>query len=215
MNPPEKSLKHANEFTAKYFKDPNLLPALQTNISESEEDLSAIVKNTTQFYELIYRERKKRWAGDLTGLFAEEAHIPATKHADGRIRREESGYKVNVDYLRTLEIDPSKILFFRITQPSEEPKPEYYWTSDYLEALRGLDREDNAVILVSTLDAINQNCGLMQDINDDEGISVRQIGTGPFAQKKAIARFRPDQGLYTSKPLTPSDLLKKHPNLYK
>lgn len=214
MDALETAIKHANVFTIKYFQDPNLLPALPESIKNSEEELTAIVKNTTRFYEMIYKERKKRWAGDLTGLFAEEVHIPETRHADGRTRRAESNYRVNAEYLRTIGIDSSKILFFRITQPSDEPKPEYYWTSDYFETLRGLDIEvagkqrDTAVILVSDLGTINQNEGLIQDMNDDEGLSVRQIGTGHFGQNNAIARFKPDFGLYLPQ-LLPSDLFVK------
>lgn len=49
---------------------------------------------------------------------------------------------------------------------------------------------------------INQNKGLMQDINDDQGLSVRQIGTGSFDQKKAIAKFKPNKELYDEQDIT-------------
>ncbi len=52
------------------------------------------------------------------------------------------------------------------------------------------------MILVADLETINQNQGLIQDINDDQGIAVRQIGRGSFDQKRVIARFKPDHDLY-------------------
>ncbi|MBD3303770.1 hypothetical protein GF343_01370 [Candidatus Woesearchaeota archaeon] len=202
MNLSEKAMEEANPFVLEYFQDPNLFPALPEEIRNSEERLTEIIQNTSRFSDLIYKERQKRWSGDLTGLLGEEVPVPETEHADGRTRRAETGYRVNVDYLQAIGIDPSKVLFFRLTQPSDEPKPEYYWTSDYFEALRGLtvevpeEQRDNAVILVSDLAIINENKGLIQDVNDDQGLSVRQIGTGPFGQEKAIARFKPDSCLH-------------------
>ncbi len=141
MNPLEKALKGANEFVAEYFQDPNLFPALPESIQNSEEELTKLVHNTSKFYDIIHPERKMRWGGDLSGLLGEKVHIPETEHADGRPRRAESGYRVNVEYLQSIDIDPSKVLFFRLTQPSDKPKQEYYWTSDYFEVLRGLRAE--------------------------------------------------------------------------
>jgi len=130
-------------------------------------------------------------------LLGEEVNISETAHEDGRTRRAESGQRVNVEYLRSQGIDPSKVLFFRITQDSDTPKPEYYWTSDYGETQRGLrvevspEKRKTAVILVADLETINQNDGLIQDMNDDEGLAVRQIGTGNFDQRKALAKIKP------------------------
>ncbi|MBW3002803.1 hypothetical protein KY338_06605 [Candidatus Woesearchaeota archaeon] len=208
MNLPEKAMENANPFVLEYFQDPNLFPALPEEIRNSEERLTEIVQNTSRFSDLIHKERQKRWNGDLTGLLGEEVQVPEKEHADGRTRHAEDGYRVNVDYLKTINIDASKVLFFRLTQPSDEPKPEYYWTSDYFEVLRGLDAEipgeqrDHAVILVSDLETISGNEGLIQDMNDDQGLSVRQIGTGSFDQKKAIARFKPDHDLYDEPEIT-------------
>lgn len=114
-----------------------------------------------RFQSIIIKEREKRWSGDLSGLLGEEITIPETQHAGGRQRRAESGYKINVDYLKTIGLDPKKILFFRATQPSLTPKPEYYWTSDYFETVRGLTAEippeqrKTSVILVADLETIN------------------------------------------------------------
>jgi len=72
-----------------------------------------------------------------------------------------------VAYLKTKGIDPSKVLFFRITQPTDNPKPEYYWTSDYSEVQKGLTAEispeqrKTSIILVADLETINGNGGLI------------------------------------------------------
>jgi hypothetical protein len=82
---------------------------------------------------------------------------------------------------------------FRVTQPSTTPKPEYYWTSDYFEVTRGLHAEisiedrTNSVILVSSLEDINKNNGLMVDIDGESGLTVRQIGFEPYDQKNCLA----------------------------
>ena len=202
MNPLENAMEGANPFIIEYFQDPNLFPALPEEIRNSETKLTELLHNSGKFLDLIHIERKKRGDGDLTGLFEEEVHVPETEHADGRTRHAETGYKINVDYLQSVGVDASKVLFFRLTQPSDDPKPEYYWTSDYFEVLRGLTAEippeqsETAVILIADLATISENKGLIQDINDDQGLSVRQIGTEPFDQKSAIARFKPDHDLY-------------------
>jgi hypothetical protein len=87
---------------------------------------------------------------------------------------------------------------FRITQPSEQAKPEYYWTADYFEAHKGLQQEVSgekrrrAVILIADLKMISQNGGLIQDVNDSGSLDVRQIGTGSFDQKKALVITKPN-----------------------
>ncbi|MBP7820755.1 hypothetical protein KA025_00315 [Candidatus Saccharibacteria bacterium] len=112
-------------------------------------------------------------------------------YQSGRLRPSEMGYTLSFQYLEDNDIDPSLVLYFRATQPSDVPKPEYYWTSDFGEVKNGLGRElgnhaDTAVILVSTLKDIANNGGLMSDINDDSGIAVRQIGLGTYDQSRAL-----------------------------
>lgn len=176
-----------NPLTIKYFHDPNLFRALSQEMQSGNQLLLEYIMNVGKFNDLIN-------TGDISGLLGEEVHLPESKHSDGRVRRAEDGYKINLDHLRSVGIDPTKVLFFRVTQPmGEQPKPEYYWTSDYYETLKGLTREippsqrKTAIILVADLQTINENGGLIQDINDDNGIAVRQIGLGSFDQKKAIA----------------------------
>ena len=182
-----------------YFKDPDFLNSLPEEIKDDDIKLIELMLNMSAFQEIITSEREKRWSGDESGLFGEEVQIAETQHADGRARKAESGYRINVDYLKTLGIDPSKILFFRITQPVKEAKPEYYWTSDLFETKKGLTREilpeqrQSAVILVADLETINKNGGLIQDINDDLGLPVRQIGTDGFDQSNALTRIKLDK----------------------
>ena len=192
----ESALENANPIVAEYFLSTELADALKENVAYG--DIVSMIDNSSKFDEIIQKELNKRWDEDLTGLFGEETYIPETKISGGRTREAETGYRINTEYLGTIGIDPSKVLFFRVTQPSETPKPESYWTSDYFETIKGLRREispekrENSIVLVTSLETINQNQGLIQDINDDSGLAVRQIGTGPFEQSKAITYIKPD-----------------------
>lgn len=183
-------------FIVEFFEDKNLFQAINESIKGDLNKFVDLIVNTSKFDDIIYIEREKRFRGDITGLLGEDVHIDQTKHADGRNRKVEYGERININCLRDRGIDSSKVLFFRITQPSEQPKPEWYWTSDYFETIRGLGAEipaeqrRRAVILVSTLDVINNNGGLIQDINDDQGLAVRQIGTGSFDQRLAMTRIK-------------------------
>ncbi|MGZ6004579.1 MAG: hypothetical protein ACXWLH_00345 [Candidatus Saccharimonadales bacterium] len=125
------------------------------------------------------------------------AEIPQSNdnlYKDGLPRRHEEGHRINLEYLRSVGIDPNYVLFFRVTQPATEgPKPEYYWTSDFDEVANSLFAEGSANgepwILASTLEDISHNGGLILDVNDDEGIAVRQIGLASFDQSKALFSF--------------------------
>ncbi len=188
--------ENINPFIIRYFENPRLFNALPPELRDSDQALGEYITNTGRFDDLIHRERQARWQGDITGLFGEEVHAPEVPHADGRTRKSESGYKINIDGLSAKGVDPAKVLFFRLTQPADDlPKPEYYWTSDFSETSHGLNMEvspekrSKAVILVDSLDNINKNGGLIQDINDDRGLAVRQIGTAPYDQGGVIAKI--------------------------
>ncbi len=122
---------------------------------------------------------------------------------NGQERRDEEGSVIDLDLVRTQGVDPSKVLYYRVTQPAtpDNPlKPEYYWTSDSLEVRTGLGKElagkdATAVVLVSTLDMIAENGGVMTDVNDDSGVAVRQIGLGPFSQQNTLFRFARTPGV--------------------
>jgi hypothetical protein len=184
-----------NPFIAEQFSDSKFQRALPGTIRNNPELLALYLENSSKFSDLISKERDKRWKNDLTGLLGEEATLSQSKHGCGRTRRAEQGYRLNLDYLKKIGIDPSKVLFYRITQPSESPKPEYYWTSDYFETRNGLQVEIGleqraaAIIIVADLNTINENEGLIQDINDDQGMAVRQIGISPFDQNRALAKI--------------------------
>ncbi len=185
----------ARPFILRCFKEPAFYHALPEKIRNDDQALRALMMNMGRFSSTIHVERAKRFGGDMSGLLGEKVCIAETQHADGRARRAEEGYRINVEYLRSQGIDPSKVLFFRITQPSSDPKPEWYWTSDYFETVKGLrqeipqDQRNTAVILVADLETIHQNEGLMTDVNDDSGLAVRQIGNASFDQKLALAHI--------------------------
>ncbi|MCK5178166.1 MAG: hypothetical protein KAR32_01440, partial [Candidatus Omnitrophica bacterium] len=179
------------------FLDDRLFNALSSGTGHSKEKLTKLFDNTNKFAALVSRERHKAASGDMSGLFGPEMSPSETRHSDGRVREQQSGNKINIDYLKQAGIDPSNVLVYRATQPSTvgSTKPEYYWTTDYSETQTGLgneisaDQRRSAVTLVSDLETINRNGGLIQDINDDQGVSFRQIGTSNFDQNLAIARI--------------------------
>ncbi|NCU41358.1 MAG: hypothetical protein EOM19_01370 [Candidatus Moranbacteria bacterium] len=133
-----------------------------------------------------------------TGFFGKEEIIPETKHDDGRIRPKEKGRTLDLDVLKKNGIDPQNVLFFRVTQPvkEDEIKPEYYWTSNYFEAKNGLQQEipldlrATSIILVADLEAISKNGGLIEDMNDCGGLSVRQGSSESFDQNRALVQLR-------------------------
>jgi len=179
--------------------DPDLFQSLPEEIRGDEQELAVFVLNMSKFSKIISLERRERSRRDMSGLLGEEIQIEETTHSNDRKRRAESGKRVNIDFLRDQGIDPTKVLFFRSTQPADQPKPEFYWTSDYYETRRGLRREisqekrKTAIILVASLDVINKNGGLIQDINDDSGLAVRQIGTDNFDQNLALTEIIPSE----------------------
>lgn len=184
-----------NPFVWEMFSDPRLFEALPESVQESPEALADLIEQNNKFANLLGQARRN--PAETTGLFGAEVELPESAHADGRVRRAESGPRINVDYLRNHGIDPGKIMLFRITQPAEAPKPEHYWTSDFFETVRGLKQEIpapqrvTAVILAADLATLNQGEGLIQDVNDDNGLAVRRISPGPFDQKKCLARINP------------------------
>lgn len=164
--------------------DPELLNALPAH-SRQPEVLALYLEHTSRFAD-----------ADKSKYLKEEVTITGTLRPDGKTRRDETGQRVDLEELQKLGLDPRYVLFFRRTQPSESPKPEYYWTSDFGEVQRGLSQEirgkdrDTSVILCSTLEDIASDAGVMRDINDDNGIAVRTLYTGEYDQQRALSVIR-------------------------
>jgi hypothetical protein len=175
------------------FKNKDFFAALPQAWKDNPEILGQYMHHTSLFAEIIDEERKIRASGEKGGLLGEVISLPTSTHADGRERRAEEGYKINTEYVISKGIDPSKVLFYRITQPSETAKPELYWTSDLAEVGSGLTNEipnaqrESSIILVADLATLDkEGRGLIQDINDDGGLSVRMIEPVLFDQKNAL-----------------------------
>lgn len=184
-----------NPFVWETFSDPRLFAALSEDVQASPEALADLIEQNNEFANLLGQARRK--PAEAAGLFREEVALPESAHADGRVRRAESGPRINLEYLESQGIDPSKIMLFRITQPADVPKPELYWTSDFFETVRGLQQEipaelrSTAVILAADLATLDEGGGLIQDVNDDNGLAVRRISPDPFDQKQCMAKINP------------------------
>jgi len=162
-------------------EDEPLNPALIDKLNQSDlleakvgVDLKEYIRHSSRFSLLARRG----------GIFGHIAAIPQTHNnldVRGDLRRHEEGPVVDMGAVVDNGVDPSHVLYFRVTQPSEAPKAEYYWTRELGAGAL------TAVILVSTLAAISQNGGLIRDMNDDDGIAVRQIGFEAFDQSEALA----------------------------
>lgn len=184
-----------NPFVLEYFQNSNLFNALPEKLRNNPQELEEYIRNSCAFADLLSIEQQRRHEGDTEGLFSDEVQAGESVNSNNTIRDVESGYRVNVDYLKSLGIDPSKVLFFRVTQPINDgqSKPELYWTSDFYETQKGLRREisaelrKSAVTLVADLETISKASGLIQDVNDDNGLAVRQINQEPFDQNKCLA----------------------------
>jgi hypothetical protein len=182
-----------NPFVLERFSEKKMLFALPKEILNDPKKLAEYIDNSCAFENLFAEEMTRRWKNEQQGLFGPRIAIAETTKETGDVRRSEEGYRINLDYLRSKHVDPSKVLFFRVTQPSDTPKPEYYWTTDYFETERGLSQEipnekrRTAVTLISDMQTIAGSQGLIQDINDDRGLPVRQIDTAPFDQRQCLA----------------------------
>lgn len=173
-------------FVYEYFTDPKFFNSLPSLIRQNPIAMLRLLNANSKFYEVVNDPR----------LYNKEVKISANTHQDGRQRMFEQGPKVNLDYLVSKGINPAHVLVFRVTQPSAVAKPEYYWTTDFYEIQKGLRREiseekrRSAVLLISNLETIARNGGLIRDINDDNGLSVRQINNTPFNQNLCISRVK-------------------------
>lgn len=193
--------EHSVGWMKRQFGDPRILEGLARIEAGRGTPVKEFVRHSFRYFALDYH---REGFGELGYPYVERSPqpdgytrlpvSPANLHQDGRERRHEEGAALSLKKLHSLGVDPSKVLYYRVTQPSDKPKPEYYWTSDSVEVRRGLDYElgkqtETAIVLVSTLEDIAQNGGLILDINDDQGVAVRQVGLGAFDQRKVLFSF--------------------------
>ncbi len=173
-------------FIYEYFTDPKFFNSLPSLIRQNPIAMVKLLSANSRFYDVV----------NDSGLYGNEIRIASNAHENEMQRILESGPKVNLEYLRKKEIDPAHVLVFRITQPSGVAKPELYWTTDFYETQKGLrkeiseDNRRNTVLLISNLETISRNGGLIRDINDDNGLSVRQINNKSFNQNLCISRVK-------------------------
>lgn len=173
-------------FVYEELTDPAILDAWRGTTSEFIE----CVFHSSLFAEQLSIERRFFDRGDTTRFFGEIQEV-SSPDKTGSIKQTEP--VINVDFLVERGIDPTKVLFFRRTHISKDPKIERYWSSDFDAVRRGLiverrgESRRNNVILVTTLALLNSNGGLIADGNDDNGLSVRCLGQELFNSDSALA----------------------------
>lgn len=164
------------------FEKKAFFEALPNDLRNDAERLAQYAEHGSRLMELLHDER----------VYGEWLSLPRTGK-DGRVHAPTEGQRVNLNVLRELGCDPEFVLAFRVTEQSDTPKPEPFWTTDYFETQRGLHQEipeeqrAKAVTLMSDLATLAGEAGLVRDINDDSGLAIRQIDMKPFNQKQALA----------------------------
>lgn len=104
-------------------------------------------------------------------------------------------YLINtLKYSLSQECDHKYVLCFRRAIPSEYPKTENFWSTDYSEVLSGLSAEisveqrQHSVINVTTLDKLEEH-GIVQT---DRGVSDGEVSIDPNKDFDGIMfRFKP------------------------
>lgn len=121
------------------------------------------------------------------------SHIPDTGEQDKFVINT-SSYRAG---LTKDQFDPNYVLVFRRTLPSDQPKPEQHWTTDYITAVRGLTQEIPGAhrlysIVLSTNLAELQRIGIAKEPQArGESDGEIKIEPTPFDQSKCLTRFRP------------------------
>lgn len=170
------------------FSESRSINRMPDRIFQNEEELSRYFQNTSRFADTKIGE-----------ILGEIVAVPSVDYGNGFIREALSAPRIDIESIIQRGIDPKYVLMYRRTQPTDgNPNPEPFWTSDFNEVIAGLQKEiqgkkrESSVILVSDLETINEaGNGLVQDVNDDQGISVRMIAPGPFDQSKIIGTAKP------------------------
>lgn len=104
---------------------------------------------------------------------------------DGSPRREETGPLVDTIYLQQQGVDPSRVILYRGTGKYQgSTKDEPYWTNSLPVANRYLRPDpSNRLILVSTLQDVEQGGGVIVDIEDG---AVRRVELQPYDPHRAL-----------------------------
>lgn len=158
-----------------------LFPALNIDIEEAEQ------------YVLNSQELHKQLSGGGEALLGQETALP--NKVNGNKYKDDKARTVDMRKVVSAGIDPSKVLVFRITQPSEAPKAELYWQTD-IDAMVSMYelsavQKNSSVILVSTLDQIaSSNGGIVVDLMDNNGLSFRQVGVDSFPDDAVLASVK-------------------------
>lgn len=94
--------------------------------------------------------------------------------------------------------DPEYVLVFRRSLPSNDPKSERHWTTEYITARRGLTREIPhgphrlySIILCSTLADVLKDGGPSSEPNSATSDGEIKVDTPFYDQKRCIISFRP------------------------
>jgi hypothetical protein len=177
--------EQVNPLIYEVFTDKHFVDALPSTIKNNVELLGAYLRNTSLFASIPQNHTTIR--GDVI------AHEPIMMQS-GRERSKEEGEELLVDAVREMGIDPAYVFYYRRTQPSEvgTSKPEYYWTSDYWEVVKGLTQEisgeerNNSKILCTSLAELSSDSILSIDPNDDNGFSVRRASTDHYDQSRVL-----------------------------
>ena len=180
--------------TSEIFTDSNFNDQFLSHFSSEEQ--YQYFKNTSLFETKLKKDKWLTAAGNSNTMFGKETIAPAiTKENSAEIPPIEDKL-ININHIKESGMDPSKILVFRATQPSDLAKPENNWSSDYFETKRGLwtefgkERRKSAIILVSNLEQICQG-GAILDRNDSNGLSLRRIDSSPYDSKTALGKIIP------------------------
>ncbi|MES2437408.1 MAG: hypothetical protein V4519_05360 [Patescibacteria group bacterium] len=182
--------EQVNPLIYEVFTDRNFIEAIPNDIKGNTQLLGLYFRNTCLFADL----RKNK-----ISIFGEEIVHESLPMANGVLRPKEGGKEIHLEALREAGIDPESVFYYRRTQPSElgTAKPEYYWTSDYWEVIRGLTKEisgqerQTSKILCTSLAELGSDSKLTLDINDDEGIPVRRVSIDPYDQSRVLFAINP------------------------
>ena len=179
------AMAESNPMVAEMFSNKQLIAALPSSISTNSNLMEEYRINTAKMFILEQKYPEI--------VFKEEVSEPEHKLGNGKIRKAQTGKRIDVKAIATAGVNLDRVLVFRVTINGVE-KPEDFWTTDFYETVRGLSVEipekntnpESVKILVSTLADIASDTILTQDVNDDNGLPVMRLGNLPYLQSRAL-----------------------------